>query len=106
MDARAGKEVHDLINFVGLRAQATAVGLIQLTAELVKAGVLQDDAVTRIKAAIADELELSRPSTVSKSEFDRTTRRRLDRLFAGDEKLAPAPTEQTDGALRHTEPSS
>ena len=91
MDTRAGKEVHDLISFVGLRAHATAVGLLQLSAELVKAGVLQEDAVTRIKAAIADELELSRPSTVSKAEFDRTTRRRLDRLFAGDEKLAPGP---------------
>jgi hypothetical protein len=108
MDARAGKEVHDLINFVGLRAQATAVGLIQLTAELVKAGVLQDDAVTRIKAAIANELELSRPSTVSKAEFDRTTRRRLDRLFAGDEKLAsgPGPDDQPGAALHHRALSS
>ena len=74
MDARAGKEVHDLINFVGLRAQATAVGLIQLTAELAKAGVLQEDAVTRIKSAIADELELSRPSTVSTSAGREATR--------------------------------
>lgn len=91
MDARAGKQVHDLIGFVGLRAHATAVGLIQLTAELVKAGVLQEEAVTRIKAAIADELELSRPSTVSKAEFDRTTRRRLDRLFSGEDKLESGP---------------
>lgn len=108
MDARAGKEVHDLINFVGLRAQATAVGLIQLTTELAKAGVLKDDAVTRIKAAIADELELSRPSTVSKAEFDRTTRRRLDRLFAGDEKLGsgPAPGEHSDSATGQTRVSS
>ncbi|WP_010185867.1 hypothetical protein [Sphingomonas sp. PAMC 26605] len=108
MDSRAGKEVHDLINFVGLRAQATAVGLIQLTTELVQAGVLQDDAVTRIKAAIADELELSRPSTVSKAEFDRTTRRRLDRLFSGDEKLTPSPSsgEGTGTALRQTQRSS
>jgi len=96
MDSRAGKEVHDLIGFVGLRAHATAVGLLQLSVELVNAGVLKEDAVTRIKAAIANELELSRPSTVSKAEFDRTTRRRLDRLFAGDEKLAPGPT--TDDA--------
>ncbi|MGY2735864.1 hypothetical protein [Sphingomonas sp. UYP23] len=108
MDSRAGKEVHDLISFVGLRAHATAVGLLQLSAELVKAGVLQEDAVTRIKAAIADELELSRPSTVSKAEFDRTTRRRLDRLFAGEEKLAPGPDqdEATDTGAHAAERSS
>ena len=92
MDARAGKEVHDLISFVGLRAHATAVGLLQLSAELVKVGILSEEAISRIKAAIADELELSRPVSLSKEEFDRTTRRRLDRLFAGEEKLAPPPT--------------
>src|SRR6187402_2447107 len=91
MDARAGKEVHDLISFVGLRAHATAVGLLQLSRELVRAGVIGDDAIGRIKGAIADELELSRPTSLSKEEFDRTTRRRLDRLFSGEEKLEPAP---------------
>lgn len=91
MDMRAGKEVHDLISFVGLRAQATAVGLLQLSAELVRAGVLDDDAITRIKTAIGNDLELSRPTPVSKEEFERTTRRRLDRLFAGEETLTPLP---------------
>lgn len=92
MDARAGKAEHDLISFVGLRAHATAVGLLQLSKELVKAGVLTEDAIGRIKSAIADELELSRPSSVSKEEIDRTTRRRLDRLFSGEEKLQAAPS--------------
>jgi hypothetical protein len=87
MDSRAGKQVHDLVNFVGLRAQATAVGLLQLSAELVRAGVLGEEALARIKTAIGDDLELSRPYHVSKDEFARTTRGRLDRLFAGDESL-------------------
>jgi hypothetical protein len=92
MDHRAGKEVHDLINFVGLRAQATAAGLIQLSAELVRAGVLNEAAVARIKTAIADDLELSRPISLSKEEFNRTTVKRLDRLFSGEERLTPHPS--------------
>lgn len=45
MEAREGKKLHDAIGFVGLRAHATAVGLIQLTAELVNAGVLDNMAL-------------------------------------------------------------
>eukprot|EP01037_Dinobryon_pediforme_P022923 gene22923-24233_t len=109
-----GNESYDTVSRVnghpgGAIAIQLAPGADALsTAELVKAGVLEDDAVTRIKAAIADELELSRPSTVSKAEFDRTTRRRLDRLFAGDEKLAsgPGPDDQPGAALHHRELSS
>lgn len=56
MDSREGKQLHDAIGVVGLRAQATAVGLIQLTAELVRAGVLNDSAVGRIKEKIAKDL--------------------------------------------------
>lgn len=88
MDTRAGKQVHDLVGFVGLRAHATAVGLIHLTIELVRAGVLDNDAIMRVKNAIADDLALSKPSSLSKEEFDRTTRQRLDRLFSGEETLA------------------
>lgn len=78
MDERAGKEVHQLVSFVGLRAQATAVGLLQLSAELLRAGVLREDAIARIKTAIINDLELSRPISLSKDEFNRTTVRRLD----------------------------
>lgn len=82
MDTRAGKQLHDTLGFVGLRAQATAVGLVQLTAELVKAGVLDDDAVTRIKQAIFDDLALTRPMSQAKTGYETTLRRRLDGLFS------------------------
>jgi hypothetical protein len=53
MVKKEDKTLHDMIGFVGLRAQATAVGLLQLAAELKRAGVLDDDAIGRIKDAIA-----------------------------------------------------
>ncbi len=88
MDARKGSQAHDLIGFVGLRAHATAVGLLQLSMELVRAGVLDQDAISRIKQAIFDDLALSRPYSLPQAEFERTTRLRLDRLFSGEERLA------------------
>jgi hypothetical protein len=88
MDEREEKRIHDSIGLLGLRAQATAVGLLQLSAELRRAGVLDDDAITRVKEAIIKDLSLSRPSTMSKREFDDAARRRLDALFACDEKLS------------------
>ncbi|GAA0332189.1 hypothetical protein GCM10009087_48000 [Sphingomonas oligophenolica] len=88
MDTREGKQAHDLIEFVGLRAHATAAGLVQLSIELVRAGVLTEDAVARIKDAIRIDLGLRRPSSLPKEEFERTTRLRLDRLFAGDEMVS------------------
>ncbi|WP_419814723.1 hypothetical protein [Glacieibacterium sp.] len=87
MDERDGKKLHDTIGFVGLRAQATAVGLIQLTAELVAAGVLDEPALDRIKGSIAQDLALSRPPHASLEHFEAETKRKLDRLFAGQEKL-------------------
>jgi hypothetical protein len=69
------------------RAHGTAVGLLQLSAELVRAGVLDEAAVDRIKNAIANDLALSRPGSISKEEFRRTTRLRLDRLFSGEDSL-------------------
>lgn len=88
MDNREGKQLHDLIGFAGLRPHATAVGLVQLSRELVRAGVLKDGAISRIKDAIAKDLALSRPPSLSMEEFDRTNRVRLDRLFAGEEALS------------------
>ena len=82
MDTRAGKQLHDTLGFVGLRAQATAVGLLQLTAELVTAGVLDDDAVGRIKQAIFDDLALTRPMSQAKTAYEAILRQRLDRLFS------------------------
>lgn len=87
MDPRESKHIHDTIGFVGLRAHATAVGLIQLTTELVDAGVLGAPALARIKDKIAQDLCLNRPAHMTKANFERQTRERLDRLFCGTEKL-------------------
>ncbi|MGI4881326.1 MAG: hypothetical protein ACRYG4_28015 [Janthinobacterium lividum] len=92
MDTRRGKQLHDTIGFVGLRAQATAVGLIQLTAELIAAGVLDKSALERIKEKITHELALGRPPHASKEDFENDIRRRLDRLFTGEETLQPEET--------------
>jgi hypothetical protein len=91
MSDSAERERHQTIDFVGLRAHATAVGLIQLTAELVKAGVLDAAAVDRIKDAIGKELALSRPGRMTREEFARSTRARLDRLFSGEQRLERDP---------------
>ncbi len=100
MDIRKGKEAHDLIGFVGLRAHATAAGLVQLSIELVRAGILEEAAITRIKDAIFDDIALSRPSSLSREEFERSTRRRLDRLFAGEEKVGPGDMTVTETRSR------
>jgi hypothetical protein len=66
---------------VGLRAQATAVGFLQLCTELARAELLDDDAVARIKDAIAKDLALSRPHSMSAENFETWVRARLDGLF-------------------------
>lgn len=68
--------------FVGLRAQGTATGLIQLCAELRCAGVLGDDAIERIKQAIVDDLIVSSSSLRRSDEIERAMKRRLDDVFA------------------------
>jgi hypothetical protein len=81
------KRLHDTIDLVGLRAQATSVGLIQLAVELRRAGVIEDAAVTRIKDAIAKEICLNRPKSIPAEHFRETLRCRLDALFAGEERV-------------------
>ena len=88
MNYQEAKRQHETLAFVGLRAHATAVGLLQLCHELVGAGVLDDAAISRIKDAIAADICLSRPGTMSKEAFDQSTRRRLDSLFCGREKVS------------------
>jgi hypothetical protein len=91
MDEREEARLHDSVNLVGLRAHATAVGLVKLTSELVRAGVLETAAADRIKDAIVKELSLSRSRSISKEEFERSTRHRLDAIFAGDEPVGDTP---------------
>ena len=91
MDEREENRLHDAVSFVGLRAQATAVGLLQLSAELVRAGVLDEAAVTRIKEAIAKDIALSRPRSAVKEDYERSIRERLDGLFGGGQTLGETP---------------
>ncbi|MBS0334745.1 MAG: hypothetical protein JSS35_18395 [Proteobacteria bacterium] len=91
MSEREDRRIHDDVSLVGLRAHATAVGFVTLARELVKAGVLEEGAVERIKEAIVRELSLSRSRSTPAEEFERTTRRRLDGLFSGHEPVGEAP---------------
>lgn len=75
------RELHRTLEFIGLRAQATTVGLLQLCAELVNAGVLGDEAIARIKEAIFREIAANNPPGYNRAEFERTLRERLDAIF-------------------------
>lgn len=86
------KKLHYDLTNVGLRAQATAVGLLQLCIELRRANVLDNAAVDRIKSAIADEIIVCAPRPIDRQDYRRDVRERLDRLFAGEQKLG-APEE-------------
>jgi hypothetical protein len=81
------KKRHYDLMAVGLRAQATATGFLQLCKELHGAGVLDDDAVGRIKSAVADELTLSAPRSTKPAEYRREVGERLDRLFSGEQDI-------------------
>lgn len=91
---------YDLTN-VGLRAQATAAGLVQLCIELQRLNILDDTAVGRIKNAIADEIITCASRPVDRKDYRRDVRSRLDRLFAGEEKIgignAPVPDMSVSG---------
>ena len=84
------KTMHQDLRNVGLRAQATAVGLVHLCRELQSSGVLDEAAVNRIKAAIADEITLSGPRTSLRPEFQQGLRHRLDSIFSGERGLGKA----------------
>lgn len=81
------KHKHYELRNVGLRAQATAAGLVQLCKELHASGLLDDAAVERIKEAIADELEIDAPRSMTIPQYRRDVRERLTRIFSGEEKV-------------------
>jgi hypothetical protein len=96
------KKLHFDVTNVGLRAQATAVGLVQLCIELRNANILSEPALDRIKDAIADDVSIAAPRRHSVQEYRHDIRSRLDRLFAGEQKLGSAEAlsfgaEPTDG---------
>jgi hypothetical protein len=74
-------KLHDCLDYIGLRAQATSVGLLQLCAELVAVGVLKEDAVDRIKDAIQHDITVSRPRKHGQADFEKLLRKRLDSVF-------------------------
>jgi hypothetical protein len=86
------KRLHQDVTFLGLRAQATAIGFVQLCRELHDAGVLDDGAMDRIKCSISGELSLNCPRSAPRDEFARDMRARLDRLFAGQERVGDRPS--------------
>lgn len=78
----AARARHDTLDLIGLRAHATAVGLIQLCEELLNSGVLSVDGLDRIKDAICTELTVGKRERVSRrSNFDDTLRSRIDAVF-------------------------
>jgi hypothetical protein len=74
-------KLHDCLDYIGLRAQATSVGLLQLCSELVAVGVLDDAAVDRIKDAIQHDITVSRPRKHGQADFEHLLRKRLDSIF-------------------------
>ncbi|MEK7342977.1 MAG: hypothetical protein AABZ73_04040 [Pseudomonadota bacterium] len=81
------KRLHFDLTNVGLRAHATSAGLVQLCLELRRSGVLDDAALERIKGSIACDIEVSAPRSVATPAFRRDVRARIDRIFAGEEKI-------------------
>jgi hypothetical protein len=103
------RKLHGTIDFIGLRAHATSVGLIQLCSELMKAGVLDGQAVQRIKDAIQREIVISNPRGNARGGFEQSLKERLDAIFPRSEE----PHERTDvgsaselGAALNLQPQS
>lgn len=84
------KKLHFELTNVGLRAQATAIGLVQLCIELRRAKVLDEPAFERIKDAIADQVSVIETRRIGSQTYRNDIRNRLDRLFAGEETIGSA----------------
>jgi hypothetical protein len=101
------RELHRTLEFIGLRAQATTVGLLQLCAELVRAGVLHDDAIERIKQSVFREIAVNQPRGYNRAEFELTLRQRLDSIFPrGMEAGSRAPVGTVEDMQSSFEPKS
>lgn len=84
------KQLHNDVTNVGLRAQATAVGLIQLCIELRKTNALSEEGLSNVKKAIADELLIGQNRRYCSREQRCEIEARIDRVFAGEQKVGPA----------------
>jgi len=86
-----------LLDAVSLRAHATAVGLVQLTVELQRAGLIDEAAVSRIKESMIAEICATRPRTSIRSVYEADIRDRLDRVFAGKSAIGAIPPDPPPG---------
>ncbi len=87
--ADAKKLHYDLVN-VGLRAQATAAGLVQLCRELQRVGVIDEAAVDRVKTAITSEICHAAPRHQRGTDYRSQVRTRLDSIFVGEQAVGDA----------------
>lgn len=81
MDYAEATRVNRDLQLIGFRAHATAIGLLQLVKELRAADNLSQDAVTRIRDAMIDDLSLSRSSHEKEEDFRSRLKTRLDGLL-------------------------
>lgn len=81
--------IHSTLQFLDMRAQATAMGLVQLSIELRSAGVIDEPALDRIKDSIAQEIVDNAPRSVAKQAYLADVRARLNRVFSGFEPIGP-----------------
>lgn len=97
------RERHRTLDFIGLRAHATTVGLIQLCEELLNAGILKQDGLDRIKSAIISELTVSNVRISNQKSYDETIKRRIDAIFPSAAGVRPAahvgPAEEFEDAI-------
>lgn len=84
------KKLHFDVTNVGLRAQATAVGLVQLCLELRRTNILDEAAIERIKNTIADEVSVTAPRALASQRYRGEVKTRLDKLFAGGHEVGSA----------------
>lgn len=80
------RQLHDTLDYIGLRAHATTAGLLQLCSELVRAGAIELAAVERIKGAIHNEIMLTQGRRHDRDEFSRMLKERLDAIFPQGEE--------------------
>jgi len=91
MEPSETRKLRETIDLLGLRAQATVAGMVQLSIELLRAGILDEAAIGRIKDSICGDLMLSCPKAADRAEYEKSLRRRLDALFTGRETVGHKP---------------
>lgn len=85
------RRFHTSLEFIGMRAQATAAGLVQLCIELRRLNLIDEQGLARIKNAIAEEIAERTPRSLAKQVYLADIRVKLDRVFAGEEPVGRLP---------------